>query len=307
MPRTITIHSVTNDLVGDETYEAWLKHESDAWTLVDAGDVDQVSGAQDFVFPGLIDGADYSLQLRMKRAGRYRIGYLSGDPESWPAGSRLDFTVGSLIDVGAPTFDALDDWVRVDADHTKFTVHITPDDTTQNLELYRDGVLVHTFVQPLASPIVYDDVDPPLGVDHAYKARHVAGTLGGPFSATLTKFAGPPPATGFDQTSPLDTYGKYTVSWDNDARTYRLEDDWRCVSTTFELVTGGAAITTGTHEEQKETTEIPEGATQSVFCHARVRAEVTTFGVTDVSAWEETVVECLIDDPDDDTQHNTCP
>lgn len=307
MTRTIVTQFNSNEVIGDETYEVWLKHESDPWALVDAGDVE--SPTQQFTLPGLIDGDHYAMQVRMTRAGRYRVGYLSADPETWPAGSRLEFTVGSLIDVGAPTLDAVDDWVRVDADHTKFTVHITPNDTTQDLQLLRDNVVVHTFAAPLASPIVYDDVDPPLNANHTWKARHIAGTLVGPTSGTITKYAGPPPVLGFNQTSVFDNYGNYTVGWTDDGRTVRIEDDYLCVATSFVGLTGSPYVGGGggTHTEQKETTEIPEGAVQSIAFHARIRAEVTTFGVTDVSDWDEILIQMTIDDPDDDTNFNTCP
>jgi hypothetical protein len=222
MPRTVIVHAVTNGLVGDETFEAWLKHESDPWALVDAGDVDQIAGGQDFTFPGLIDGADYSLQLRMKRAGRYRVGYLGADPETWPSQSRIDFTVGSLIGVGAPTLVAVDDWERTSTDHSQFTIHIEPDDVTKDLELVRDGVVIHTFTAPLDYDITYDDIDPPLGEDHAYKARHVDGTLGGPFSEIITKYAGPGPVTGLVQAdNPARPSLWQTLKYITDRQSYR--------------------------------------------------------------------------------------
>lgn len=305
MTRTIVTQFNANEVIGDETYEVWLKHESDAWALVDAGAVE--SPTQQFTLPGLIDGDHYAMQTRMTRAGRYRVGYLSADPETWPVGSRLEFTVGSLIDVGAPTLDAVDDWVRVDADHSKFVVHITPNDTSQDLQLLRDNVVIHTFTAPLASPIVYDDVDSPLGVDHTWKARHIAGTLVGPNSGTITKFAGPAPVAGFTQTSAFDNYGTYTVDWTDDGRTVRIQDDYLCVATTFSDLTATPYTGLSTHTENKETTEIPEGAVQSIAFHARIRAEVTTFGVTDVSAWDQILIQMTIDDPDDDTNFNTCP
>jgi hypothetical protein len=282
MPRTVTIHAATNGLIGDETFEAWLKHETDAWALVDAGAVDQVAGSQTFVFPGLVDGADYSLQLRMKRAGRYRIGYLSADPETWPAGSRLDFTVGSLIGIGAPTLTAVDDWVRTDAVHSKFVVHITPDDVSQDLELVRDGAVIHTFTAPLTDPIVYDDIDPVLAVDHVYKARHVAGTLGGPFSAEILKYAGPGPVAGLVQVPPLAINNEYTVEWTDDARTYRLEDDYP--DGTYRDLSG--PVTGGSFLETHDAS--PAGTSGIANFFARIRAEVTTFGVTDLSKWSST-------------------
>lgn len=305
MPRTIVIRYNANDVVGDETYEAWLKHESDSWELVDAGDMS--TPTQDFTFPGLIDGAHYVSQLRMKRAGRYRVGYLDADPETWPSDSRVEFTVGALIDVGAPVVTAVDNWVRTDADHSKFTIHITPDDTTKGLKLYRNNVLIHTFDAPLDDPIVYDDIDPALGIDVSYKAQHFVDTLLGPMSNVITKFSGPAPVTGFDVTSTIGDYGKYSIAWDDDGRHYRVQDDYECNLTNWVDIPGSPFFGVGfVNNISKTFTEVPEGDTQNIVFHVRIRAEVTTFGVTDVSDWDMLLVEMSIDDPDT-SGYNSCP
>lgn len=301
-PRTVTIHATTNNLVGDETFEAWLKHAG-AWALVDAGDVEQIATTQDFVFPGLIDGDAYSLQLRMKRTGRYRVGYLSSDPDSWPAQSRIDFTPGSLIGVGAPVLTAVDNWERLDVDSSRFVVHITPDDLDTNLELIDNGVLIHTFVAPLTATIDYTVTDPTLNIDHEFKARHIAGTLGGPMSNIITKYAGIGPVTGFSLSIPSGSFAEYQANWTDDGRRFRLEDDFPCPSTTFYLVDADADL--GFKIVHKGILDTPDGPTLSANVTVRIRAEIDHFSTTDVSDWIEASIAIDIDA--DDTEFGSCP
>lgn len=90
--RPVEVQYRLNDLVGDETYELWLKHEDDEWELFQSGLVGP-GPTQNFTLPELEDSHSYVLQARMRREGRYRVGYLTPDPDGWPAQSRLEFTV----------------------------------------------------------------------------------------------------------------------------------------------------------------------------------------------------------------------
>ena len=308
MARDVTLRAAYQDLAGDETFELWLKHESDAWLLGMTGDVELAEdGTQDFVLLTLTAGDTYVAQLRLKRAGRYRTGYLSGNPDAWPAQSRCEFTPGALEGVGAP-FIVSAIWSRTSSVSQKIAVTITPDNDDIDINVYRDGVLIGTVEAPHVGDVEYNDVDPPLGVEYEYTAAHVvSGGLIGTVSGPEDCFAGPLPPTGFVQTSSPTNYGSYEVTWDDDGRDNRIEDDYLCVATDWALVTGGAAVVTGPLTETKESTETPAGGTQAVAFHARIRATETAFTVDDVSDWVMITIDMEIDDPDDDTNFDTCP
>lgn len=307
MARDIVLRATFQELVGDETYELWLKHD-DEWALNQAGDVVLSSGHQDFTLLALVTGDDYAAQIRLKRAGRYRVGYLSGNPDTWPAQSRCDFVPGALAGVGAPTIDSAV-WSRTDADHQKIRLTITPDTTEVNVAIFRDGVEIAVVEMPLLSPFTYDDIDPPIATSFSYTAKHkTAGGLYGPESGAASAFSGPGPVTGFDVTSAINDYGKYSIAWDDDGRHYRVQDDYLCTLSDWVDIVGSPFFGVGfVNNINKESTEIPEGSTQNIVFHVRIRAEVTTFGVTDVSDWNQLLVEMSIDDPDDDTGYNSCP
>lgn len=307
MSRDVTLRAVYQDLAGDETYELWLKHDTDAWILAVTGDVVLTMGHQDHTLLTLVTGDPYAAQLRLKRAGRYRTGYLSGNPDAWPAQSRCEFVPGALEGVGAPTIDSAI-WSRTSDVSQKIQLTITPDDNDIDIAIYRDGVEHVVVAAPFVGAFTYDDVNPTIATEFEYTAAHkVSGGLLGAFSAPVDCFAGPLPPTGFVQTSGPTTYGEYTVDWDNDGRTNRIEDDYLCVATSWALVTGGAAVIAGPLIETKEPTALPAGGTQGVVFNARIRAEVTAFTVTDVSDWETIAIAMEIDDPDDDTNFDTCP
>lgn len=307
MARDVTLRTTYTALVGDETYELWLKHETDAWFLHSTGDVDpDEADQQTFLLSALAEDADYSAQFRLKRAGRYRAGWLTSNPDTWPSSSRIDFTTGALAGVDPPVLNSAV-WSRTDADSTKVALSIDASDLTKDLKIFRNGVAIHTIAAPHVNPVLYDDVDPPLGEELTYLAKHTVGFLDSAPSNDIVLFSGPAPIDGLVRTSAIDNYGYYTLDWTNDGRTYQLQDDYLCSGVFSFEVGGSAGFVAGPHDVQKETTEIPEGDTQAIAFHARMRAKVTTFGTTDYSEWTEVLIEMEIDDPDDDTNFNTCP
>lgn len=213
MTRTVTVTANTNEVVGDETFEVWLKHESDAWGLVATGAVEYVATTQDFILTGLIEGDTYIMQVRMKRAGRYRVGYLSPDPGTWPSQSRLEITGGALIGVDAPTITDVVGWERTSESAHQISFEVTPDDLTKDLQIRRNGVTIDTIVAPHAGPVLYVDTNPPLAVSHSYTARHVAGTLGGPSSAAEIIYAGPLAPTAITIGEDVGHLEHYDVAW----------------------------------------------------------------------------------------------
>lgn len=308
MARDVTLRATFQELVGDETYEFWLQHEDDEWELNQAGDVELTMGHQDYLIPGLIAGDNYAAQVRLKRAGRYRVGYLTSNPDSWPAQSRCDFVPGALVGVGAPVINSAT-WSRTAVDSQKIAVNVTPDDINVDVAIFRDGVEIAVVPAPLASPFTYDDVDPPIATEYTYTAFHkTTGGLYGPISNSVDTYSGPPAIAGFVQTSAVDNYGTYEVNWTDDGRTYQLQDDYLCVGTTYAFQVGGeAGFVTGPHEVGKEIEVIPEGATQAISFHCRMRPKVTAFTVEDFGPWTEITIDMEIDDPDDNTNFNTCP
>ncbi len=298
--RNVVITGTQHQLVGDETYELWIRHASDAWALIETGTVVLVGDDMSFAISGLIDGDDYTTQVRLKRVGRYRVGYLTSNPDSWPEASRLEFVPGILVRAGAPVFD-FGTWSRIDGDSTQIALEIQAWSLTKDIELYRDGVLIATIAQPHVNPISYTDPDPELGVEHLYTARHVEATLHGPFSDPLPVWGGPAIPLDFTQTSPDDQYGSYDVGWDAGGDLVRIQDDFLCPSIFSDQTTTSASV----YNRIIEITDIPPGGTQAAFFRARARREVTSFSVTDVSDWTTININVVIND--DNPDYLSCP
>lgn len=302
MSRDITLQMQWNDLAGDETYELWLLHESDGWLLDQTGDVvPDIDNLQDFIISTLIEGDNYSAQMRAKRAGRYRAGYLTADPETWPSISRVDFVPGALVGVGAPVINSAV-WERTSSSATDITLSINADNVNKNLKIYRDGVAITTLIAPFVNPITYVDPDPVTGVNHEYTARHTVGFLDGAFSAPVDCFAGPLPPTGVTQTSSTTDFGSYTIGWSAGGADVQVQDDFVCAGT---FANQGGLTTASSYHRFVEIDLSPDHGTQDAIFQARVRAEITTFSVTDITDWVTIPVECLI--YDDNTEFNSCP
>jgi hypothetical protein len=301
MARDVTLRVTYADLVGDESYELWLQHVPDAWALEDTGDVDpDIDQHQDFLLPILVSGDDYVAQFRLKRAGRYRTGYVLSNPDAWPAASRLEFTPGALVGVDAPTIVSAT-WSRTSSVATKIAVVITPDDAAIDLHVLRDGAIIGTIAAPHVGDVTFNDNDPELAVVHTYTAAHTAGFLDGPLSVSVDCFAGPLPPTALARTSADDSFGKYTCTWESGSTTVRFQDDFLCDTIYATYHVGTEEI----FERQIETAEIPDHGVQRAHFHARVRREITAFTVTDVSDWITLNVECDI--YDDNLDFHSCP
>lgn len=301
MSRDITLRSHLAAVVGDETYELWLRHLTDAWALALSGAIAPDGGGhQDFLLPSLIEGDEYTAQLRLIRAGRYRSGYLSADPGTWPSASRSVFTPGELVGAGAPTVNTAV-WVRTSNVATKITVNVSPLYLNQDLTIFRDGVAVGTIAQPHTGPVNYVDNNPPAGL-HAYTAKHSSGLLYGAVSNTVNRWAGPDAPTGFVQTGSTTQYYAYDVDWDAGGNPVRIQDDYLC-SGTFATKSTTSASTQ--HVTDQKDSAMSENGNAHITFAARIRAEVVLFGVTDVSDW--VTIAVLVDIAPDETAHNSCP
>lgn len=301
MARDITLRATYSDLTGDETYELWLKHETDAWALEQAGDVDPDENMQQLLLIlTLIEGDDYVAQIRLKREGRYRAGYLTSNPDTWPESSRCEFTPGALVGADAPVVNSAT-WSRTSSVSQKIQVSVNADDLDIDLRIFRNGVSIGVVPAPHVNPVLFDDVDPPLAEEHDYTAKHTAGFLDGPVSNTVSVFAGPAVPDAVDVTTDDTDFGFYTIEWDADGDNVRLQDDFACEGV---YVTQYFGATTP-HDRNLEDHVIPIGGTMLATFHARVRREVDSFSVTDVSDWVEVLVEILIEDTN--TEYFSCP
>lgn len=305
--RNVLLGATWHELYGDETFELWLRHGTGAWALVEEGDVtvgDEEE--QQFTLTGLVEGDHYTAQTRLKRNGRYRVGYLTADPDTWPAQSRVDFVAAALEDVEAPTIDSAV-WSRTSALATQIALSVTAADTAKGLRLFRNGVQVAEIPGPHVNPVAIIDDEAPLGELHEYVARHFVESTNGTASAPVECFGGPAPPADFVRTTPDSSYHQYTLTWDADGDDVEPQDDFLCVDTAFQdTAPGDGRITDSTITVFKSLILTPPGATASVSFTARARRYKTTFGVEDVSNWVEVPVTILIDD-DNNEGYNTCP
>lgn len=280
MLRDVVIRATLHERIGDETYELWLKPGEDPWALEAVGDVEQVAATQDFELLGLTEGVEYVAQLRFKREGRYRAGYLTVDPDTWPAQSRLEFMPGLSSSWGAPVIDA-GEWSRTSGVSQKVAIDITPDDDAVDIELLRDGVVVATAVAPHGGPITIDDVDPPQGAYHNYTARHTDGSSFGPSSNLLAVYPGPQPPSAVDIAQDVGHLGKYDVTWTNSPYAGA-----GVVTYASSVSSDDPGPWTAEVADASSPANVDAGCpTDLTEIFARVRTKVTQFGVDDYSEY----------------------
>lgn len=94
---TFTLHEV----LGDEIVEHWYKPGAAAWVQLPDTPIDTSSGTQTVVASGapLVSGA-YTAAIRLRRGTRYRSGYESPDPSTWPGSARA---AGTIVVVAFPS------------------------------------------------------------------------------------------------------------------------------------------------------------------------------------------------------------
>lgn len=300
MARDITLRATWHELVGDETYELWLKRASGPWLLDSTGDVvaDEFF-QQEFVLYGLDNGVQYRAQIRAKRAGRYRVGYLTASPDTWPGVSGVSFVAGALSGVG-PVEVASAVWARTSSTTTQITVNLLLADVTKSTKLYRDDLLIATLAPGVSGYVDDEDDGPELGVEHTYRARHTNLSADGPFGDPFVIFAGPT-APDYAQSSALDHFGSYSVTWDG-SDPVLIEDDFACADD-FTLVIDEPGP--APYERAVEDHDTPVGDTAHAVFHSRIRRKVTSFTVEDLSAWHTIQVECDIEETN--TEYNSCP
>lgn len=171
MLRDVTIRQTMHEMLGDEQVEVWLKIGAGAWTLDRTVDV-EAGPTQDFEFLALTADVVHVMQTRAVREGRYRAGYLGGDPDAWPEQSRVEFIPGQ-DPAAAPTIVSAS-W---DDATTTATVTVTPNPAhlDLDLELLRDGVVVDTIAAPHVGDVVFETVMASDEAVHNFTARHIVG------------------------------------------------------------------------------------------------------------------------------------
>lgn len=304
--RDVVLRWSNADMVGDESYELWLKVGSADWVLFQTGSL-LTEPSQDFTLLDLTEGVAHVAQVRRVRGGRYRSEYLSNNPELWPEASRLEFTPGFDPDFGTPTINGTS-WERTSAGSHRITVNATAAAGSEayTLQLLRSGVVVDEVEGPHVGAVDLHDVDPTIAANHSYTVRHVAGVLEGPQTAPVVRWAGPDAPTGLAQESG-EWYG-YEFSWDapESGAVTEWGDDYLCPSQIDSRGTTAAdAVTTGAFSGlEKESALEPNGNAPASFA-GYARHKVTTFGVEDVSEWESLTIDTEI--ANDETAFQSCP
>lgn len=298
--RTIVIRGTLHEMIGDELVEVWLKIGAGDWSLYDTVPVTDIPPTQDFTFDSLEEGVEHVVQLRVYRDGRYRAGYLGGDPEEWPEQSRIEFVPGATA--AAPPTIVSAAWERTSGVSERVTVTITPhpDNLDKTLQLLRGGVVVAEVDGPHVGDVDLIDVDPPGETNQTYTARHSQFTLAGEESDPLIRWVGPDAPTGLVQVAEIDDYYAYHVDWVNVAGSIRVRDDWPVAGFINRALLGSGT----THHDQavEKESEKLEGADEVLTnCSVEVRHEVTAFAVTDLSEWVS--VDVSITEHDDETAH----
>lgn len=299
--RDVVLRYTSHEMVGDETVELWLKVGAADWALEQSGPVDTSNPPfMDFELLGLESEVLHVSQVRVFRDGRYRAGYIGGDPEDWPSQSRLEFIPGAEAAPAPEIVEAEFERTSGVAHQMNVTVTPHPDALDLDLDLLRDGVVVDTIAGPHVGDVVLVDNDPPIATSVEYTARHRQFTLNGILSDPLDAFVGPPAPTGLVQVAELDDYYFYHVDWTNVAGEIRIRDNWPVAGfINRSLLSAGT-----THHDQaveKESLQM-EGSDETLTtCDVQVRHEVTAFSVTDVSEWVG--VEVSITMHNDETAH----
>lgn len=288
-------------MVGDETVELWLKRGAGEWALEQSVPADTSNPPyQDFLVLGLESGVEHAAQIRVFRDGRYRAGYIGGDPEAWPEQSRIDFIPGAEA-APAPTIVGAVFERTSGTDH-QMTVTVTPNPAALDLDLdlYRDGVFVATIPGPHVGDVDFVDENPPIASNRTWTARHRQFTLDGVLSDPLIAWVGPPAPTDLVQVAELNDYYAYHIDWTNPGGSIRVRDDWPVAGFINRALLGSGS----THHDQtveKESAKM-EGADEVLTsCNVEIRCEVGAFAVTDVSEWVGISVD--ITEHDDETAH----
>lgn len=301
--RIITLQWVNNQMAGDELLELWKK-VAGVWSLETTIPVAAIA-EQTHEFSGL-PGTTYRFAIRGRRDGSYRTDYQSANPDDWPAVSKLDHTAGQPTPVLAFT-----GWDRTSGVRQILTFSWTNFDTARPTRFWRDdgggfdliatiGAGVSTYeyeIQPGEEEETFD-----FYVDQA------ADDATSEPSNELSIYAGPEAPSNLSVSPPEPSYSNiwygYNVEWSNASGSYstRVEDDY-CGAYTSRSLAGGGVSSYMELGLPKDSVMDPNGNVEAII-GVRVRHEVTSFAVLDVSEYVE--ISVPIDIASDETAIGTC-
>lgn len=301
--RVITLQWVNSQMAGDESLELWTK-VAGVWSLAETIPVDSTP-EQTHEFTGA-PGTAYVFQLRARRDGAYRTDYQSSDPDDWPSTSRLEYTAGLPVGVLA-----LSGWSRTSGISQQLAFTFSNIDPARPVKFYRDDGGGFDLIDTIAagtSTYAYIIGGGESGSYLNFQFTQEDDDAVAVTSNGINAYAGPAAPTNLT-TDPPSAYANiwygYHVQWTTGqagAET-RLEDDY-CGAYTARATNIGA----GTEDYlylglQKDSAMDPNGNVE-VSINVRVRHELTSFAVTDVSDWIEAAIP--VDIASDETAYGAC-
>lgn len=280
--RTLILSWSNLGMAGDELLELWLKTGS-SWAL-DSTIAVTSNPTQTHTF-SLAPGTTYSFQIRARRGGVYRAGYTSGNPEDWPSGSRLDYTTG----LPKPTL-TFTGWARTSstARHLSFTLgNLVSARGTRFYKSTNGGSSFSLVATIGAGTSTYDYAiqGGEDGVDMVFYVDQLADDSTSNPSDHLTAYAGLEAPDTLAQSGTTPDFYAYHATWNNNHAGVqtRIADHYDGVYTNRVLTAANA--TTG------DVTGLPKSSAHGSNgnvpgpAYVRIRSELTSFTVTDVSKW----------------------
>lgn len=217
---TADVQFDVHDQDGDEYAEIWIKGTGTwmRWLTIPVT-LDTTHSTQ---LTGLSPGVDYEWAVRIRRGPYYTEGYDSESPDDWPSDSKSTFSTG----LGFPTIeDAV--WSRTSATSEQIQLTITPNHYGVDVEILRDGEVVHTETAPGA---IFNWTDTGFSpeADNSYTVRHVTEDQEGTESGATVVWGGPSPAPSGVTISDGVFGDDYQLDWFNGRPDLETEvwDNW---------------------------------------------------------------------------------
>jgi len=304
----ITITHVGSD--GNEIIEPWVRPAGGAWTEKANVNVNGLA-TQVVTIAGLASGTLYDVAFRYRRGGLFVDAYASADPSTWPGVSAGQGTT-TLAGANAPTTA----WSRTGADAEQIALSFASVDPAAAIRVSRAEVVAGV----AGAYTLLTDPDLVAGTathTDSWAAADARGEKlwrykveltrpGASLTAYADRWAGPDGPAGVAHD--VVDYYSYTLTWTAPGAntTTTVQDDYLCVATFASRGTTAAAATTKVCGVEKESLLSQDGSEVEFPLNARLRHNVTAFGVVDSSAWVDFgEVGVLIHL--DETAYHSCP
>jgi hypothetical protein len=274
---TANLTVTNNSQTGNEILEVWVKPQSTtAWSLNSSHAV-TAAASQVVPLTGLRPGETHDLAVRYRRGAFYTVGYTDPSPAAWPGTAQTSFATTL---VGIPTITGTT-WSRTGASAEQIAVAVTPFHVGTDVEVYRDGGLIHTESAP-TGPFVYNDTGVAGETTEVYKVRHVTATQQSAFSGDTNQWAGPsPPISGLTLTWDYLVSDDMRIQWANGDGSIGLEIRDNYTGTVWSTYPQRVVITLSAGEIEHVETYAPPPPTGTA--EIGVRHKLTSFGVDDYS------------------------